>query len=61
MERATKVQVPSYIVLQQSVCHLFPFECYTSDKQDEKLVSECAKVRNTDNIKKNQAKVERSK
>ena len=33
IERATKIQLPTKIVLQRSICHLCPFQCNMSDKQ----------------------------
>ena len=56
IEKSAKMELPTWKILQWSICHLFSIECNMSDTRDEMV-----KKRNTDNAKETQAKVESSK
>lgn len=60
IEKSAKMELPTWKILQWSICHLFSIECNMSDTRDE-MVNERAEKRNTDNAKETQAKVESSK
>ena len=60
IEIAAKLQLHTRNNIQRSICQLIPIECNMSDTQD-KMVSERAQQRNTDNAKETQTWVEKLK